>query len=73
MCLEFMHAAGAGDHSEIEDAAVARLQRLAGPNRAPTIFGQQLLTLPVELAGIGDRAVDILAAQHLAAIFIPGS
>src|SRR4029079_9707296 len=49
MGLEFMHPAKAGDHAEVEDAALARLESIVTPNRAPTIGREQFLKLPIEI------------------------
>src|SRR5580700_5846228 len=35
---EFLHLAQRGDHAEIEDRALARLERLVAPGLAPAIF-----------------------------------
>src|SRR6185312_6783762 len=66
MRLKFMHAAKARDHTKIENAAFARLECVVTPNCAPAIGGEQLLELPIEVIGIGDRPVDILIAQYFA-------
>src|SRR6202142_2183356 len=66
MRFEFVHAPEAGDHSEIEQAAVARLEVLVGPHRAPAKFVEQVLEFAIEIVGIGDRAIDIFGAQYLA-------
>ena len=71
MRLEFVHAAEAGDHAEIEDAALARFQGIVAPHRTPAVFGEQRLEVAVEVVGIGDGAVDIFVAQHLTAHLHP--
>src|SRR5262245_3931619 len=66
MGFELMHPAEAGDHTEIEDAAIARLERIVPPHRTPAIGGKQFLELAIEIVGVGDGAIDILIAQYLA-------
>jgi hypothetical protein len=67
MRLELMHPTETGDHAEVQDAALARLQGVVTPYGAPAIRGQQFLELAIEVVGIGDGPVHILVAQHLAA------
>ena len=67
MRLEFMHSAEARDHPEIEDAALARLESVVTPDGAPAIGREQFLKLPIEIVGVGDRAIDVFIAQYLAA------
>src|SRR5712691_3915036 len=65
--LELLHLAERGDHSEVEDRALARGQRLVAPGFAPAILGDDALKIAVEVVGALERAVDVLLAEHLAA------
>ena len=67
MRFKFMHPAEAGDHAEIEDAALARLESVVTPDGAPAIGREQFLKMPIEIVGIGDRAINVFIAQYLAA------
>src|SRR6185437_13994851 len=66
MRLEFMHFTETGNHPEIEDAAIARLQGFVAPDRAPGKFGQQLLKIAIKVVDIVHVAVDMSVAQNLA-------
>jgi hypothetical protein len=52
------------DHREVEHAAGLARQFLAAPDRAPAIFGDQLLERLVEIVGIFQRIGDIGLAQY---------
>src|SRR5215510_1042610 len=51
MRLELVHAPEAGDHSKVEDAAIAWLERVVAPHRTPAVGGQKFLKLAVEVIG----------------------
>src|SRR6185503_18138736 len=65
--FELVHAAEAGNHAHVEDAAVARREIVVAPDRAPGELVEQVLKLAVEVGGVFDGAVDILVAEHPAA------
>src|SRR6185312_1779880 len=67
MRLELVHPAKTSDHPKIEQAAVARLEIVVAPHRAPREFVQEVLEFAIEVGGVGDGAVDILVAEHPAA------
>src|SRR5216683_5054829 len=65
--LELLHLSERGDHSEVEDRALARGQRLVAPGFAPAILGDDALKIAVEVVGALERAVDVLLAEHFSA------
>src|SRR5262249_4334595 len=65
--LEFLHFAERSNHSEIEDRALARAQRVVAPGLSPTILRDDVLEIAVEVVGALERAVHVLFAEHLAA------
>src|SRR5262249_61340896 len=67
MRLELVHAAKAGNHAKIEDAAITRLEGVIAPHRAPAICREQFLELPVEVVRVGDCAINVVVAEHLSA------
>ena len=67
MGLEFLHFSERSNHAEIENRALARLERIVAPGLAPAILGDDALEIAVEIVGALERAIDIVLAQHLAA------
>src|SRR6185437_14202670 len=65
MQLDLVRPVERGQHGEVEEAA--RLARQAGPrpHLAPAIFRDEILQHLAEAVGAGERAVDMLGAQHL--------
>src|SRR5262249_4246130 len=60
--LELLHAAERSDHAEIEDRALARLQRVVAPRLAPAILRDDTLEVAVEVVDVRHRLVDIFVA-----------
>ena len=67
MQFPLMHSIKCCDHREIEHTACLSVQRLVAPDRAPAVFGQQLLKITGEFAGISQCIIYILSAEHVAA------
>jgi len=62
--LELVRTVQSRDHGEVEEAAGAAVEAWPPPDLAPAIFGDELLHGAVEIVGGGDRAVDVVAAEH---------
>src|SRR5208283_2292929 len=71
MVGELSHLAERGDHTEGENAALARRQCLLAPYLAPAVFGHQPLKIAVEIIDVCQCAVHIGIAQHLPAFGEP--
>src|ERR1043166_4067196 len=69
--LELVMAVERREHGEVEHAARAPVETGPVPDRAPAIFGDEVLHRPIEVVGRGDLLVDIVGAEHLAAHFEP--
>src|SRR5262245_40682485 len=67
MRLEFLHFAERSNHSEIEDRALARAQRVVAPSLSPTILSDAALEIPLDVVSALGRGVHVLLAVHLAA------
>ncbi len=66
--LEFLHLPERRNHAEIEDRALARGQRIVTPGLAPAVLCDDALEVAVEVVDVIERAVDIVLAQHRAAL-----
>src|SRR5437764_13179664 len=67
--LELVVSVERGQHREVEHAARAPIEAGSIPDRAPAIFGDEVLQRPIEIVGRGKLLIDIFGAQHLAADF----
>src|ERR1043166_2958758 len=69
--LELVMAVERGEHGEVEHAARAPVEAGPVPDRAPAIFGDEVLHRAIEVVGGGDLLVDVVDAQHVAAYLEP--
>src|ERR1700756_3776388 len=69
--LELVMAVERGEHGEVEHAARAPVEAGPVPDRAPAIFGDEVLHRAVEVVSRGDLLVDIVGAQHVTAYLEP--
>jgi hypothetical protein len=73
MGLEFVHAAKAGNHPEIEQAAVARFQVLVSPYRSPAKLVEQILNLRLKSSVLAIARSTYSSPNTLRRIAIPRS
>src|SRR5690349_6713142 len=61
--LELVRAIEGAQHGEVEEAAGLLRELLAAPDRAPAIFGDQLLHRQIEIVGSRKGLLDELLAE----------
>src|SRR5207244_1235599 len=71
--LEFLHLAERSNHSEIEDRALARAQRVVAPGLSPAILSDDALEIAVEVVGTLERAIHVTSPSTLRRMVRPRS